>query len=67
MSTVPELGHHSWPVMASIDGIADHLRTLLGDTVLGFDVPASFDTTIGAPTKMNANTMPTAKNSRIGR
>ena len=34
MSTVPELGHHSWPVMASIDGIADHLRTLLGDTVL---------------------------------
>jgi len=34
MSTVPELGRHSWPVMASIDGIADHLRTLLGDTVL---------------------------------
>lgn len=34
MSTVPELGRHSWPVMASVDGIVDHLRALLGDAVV---------------------------------
>lgn len=34
MSAVPELGHHSWPVMGSVDGIAEHLRTLLGDAVI---------------------------------
>lgn len=30
----PELGRHSWPVMASVDGIAEHLRALLGDAVV---------------------------------
>ena len=31
---VPALGEHSWPVMASFDGIADYLRALLGDAVV---------------------------------
>ncbi len=34
MSVLPELGQHSWPVMGSVDGIAGHLRMLLGDAVI---------------------------------
>ena len=30
----PSLGAHSWPVMAAVDGIADHLRTILGGAVV---------------------------------
>jgi NADH-quinone oxidoreductase subunit C len=30
----PSLGIHSWPVMATLDGMADHLRGLLGDTLV---------------------------------
>ncbi len=30
----PALGLHSWPVMATVDGIADRLRELLGDAVI---------------------------------
>jgi NADH-quinone oxidoreductase subunit C len=32
--SAPELGRTSWPVMATVDGIVDHLRALLGDTVI---------------------------------
>ncbi len=32
--TAPALGVHSWPAMAAVDGIADHLRALLGDRVI---------------------------------
>ena len=34
MSIAPELGRYSWPVMAAVEGIADHLRALLGDAVI---------------------------------
>ena len=30
----PALGEPSWPVMGAVDGIADHLRLLLGDSVV---------------------------------
>jgi NADH-quinone oxidoreductase subunit C len=30
----PALGQHSWPVMGQVEGLADHLRALLGDAVL---------------------------------
>jgi NADH-quinone oxidoreductase subunit C len=30
----PALGAHSWPAIAAVDGIAAHLRTLLGDAVI---------------------------------
>lgn len=33
--SAPELGRTSWPVMASVDGMADHLRALLGHSVIG--------------------------------
>ncbi len=31
----PELGKHSWPAMAQVDGLPDRLRDLLGDAVVG--------------------------------
>ena len=32
--SAPELGRTSWPAMASIDGMVEHLRSLLGDAVI---------------------------------
>ena len=32
--SAPEFGRASWPVMASIDGMVEHLRALLGDAVI---------------------------------
>ena len=32
--SAPELGRTSWPAMASIDGMVEHLRALLGDAVI---------------------------------
>jgi NADH-quinone oxidoreductase subunit C len=41
----PELGVHSWPVMASVEGFADQLRALLGDALLDI-VDHAHETTV---------------------
>ncbi len=43
--TAPEVGRDSWPVMASVDGVADHLRARLGDAVIEI-VEAAHETAV---------------------